>query len=326
MCTGLRILGDHREAIEAGRRALAAAEAISDPLLAMGARWRLAQAFSGAGDLEHATDLLQQVVRTPADDRDRKSVVGGARTWLATSLAGLGQFDEAIGEAHQAVRFAEACDDPIRVVSSLGGLAIVSVLRGTSQPAIAAAERGLAVARAWDIADWTCALSGALSAALRLAGRADEAIRHGADAVESAPPGHRALCLVCLGAAYLAAGRSSDALPAAVHGLDLARAQGDRRTEVEALKLLGNIELCAAAPDFTAARISLEMALHLASELGLRPSVAHCHASLAKLDRQSGAHDQALRHYDTALTMYRAMGMSFPLEANAGSGITRDAS
>ena len=102
------------------------------------------------------------------------------------------------------------------------------------------------------------------------AGRADEAIRLGADAVESAQPGQRALLLVGLGASYLAAGRSTDALPAAVQALELSRSQADRRTELNALKLLGDIELCAASLDFTAARSNLETALRLATELGLR--------------------------------------------------------
>jgi hypothetical protein len=38
-----------------------------------------------------------------------------------------------------------------------------------------------------------------------------------------------------------------------VRALDLSRAKGERWAEVEALKLVGDIELCIAAPDFTAA-------------------------------------------------------------------------
>jgi len=318
------LLGDHKSAIEAGRRALATAETIADPALAIRARLHLSNAFFATGHLKQAADLLRQVLRTVAEDSDQKWLVSVTHTWLALTLAGLGQFDEAIGEAHRAVRFAEAGDNPVVVVSALAALALVGAARGTSQPAIEAAERGLAVARAWDITNWTYSLNGALSAALRIAGRADEAIRHGADAVESAPPGHRTRHLMWLGAAYVAAGRTSDALAVAVRALDLSRAQGERGSEVEALRLLGDIELGAAVPDLTAARTHLERALRLASELGLRPSVAHCHASLATLDHQSGAHDEGLKHHDIATAMYQTMGMSFLPEAYAGSALARE--
>ncbi|HEX6828150.1 MAG TPA: tetratricopeptide repeat protein [Burkholderiales bacterium] len=55
-------------------------------------------------------------------------------------------------------------------------------------------------------------------------------------------------------------------------------------------------------------------ALSLASELGMRPLVAHCHLGLGKLYRRTGKREQAQEHLTTATTMYREMDMRFWLE------------
>jgi hypothetical protein len=61
-------------------------------------------------------------------------------------------------------------------------------------------------------------------------------------------------------------------------------------------------------------------ALTLATELGMRPLVAHCHLGLGKLHRRTGKREQAQEHLTTAMTMYREMDMQFWLE-KAGTDI-----
>jgi hypothetical protein len=55
-------------------------------------------------------------------------------------------------------------------------------------------------------------------------------------------------------------------------------------------------------------------ALALATDLGMRPLVAHCHLGLGKLYRRTGDGAQAQEHLTTAATMYREMDMGFWLE------------
>ena len=52
----------------------------------------------------------------------------------------------------------------------------------------------------------------------------------------------------------------------------------------------------------------------MATELGMRPLVAHCHLGLGKLYRRTGKREQAQEHLTTATTMYREMGMTYWLE------------
>ena len=55
-------------------------------------------------------------------------------------------------------------------------------------------------------------------------------------------------------------------------------------------------------------------ALALASELGMRPLAAHCHAGLAKLYRRTGRTANSREQFATATSMYRDMGMTYWLE------------
>ena len=66
--------------------------------------------------------------------------------------------------------------------------------------------------------------------------------------------------------------------------------------------------------DFTGAVTSLERGLTLATELELRPEIAHCHLGLSRLCRRTGKRAQAQEHLTTATTMFRETDMRFWLE------------
>ncbi|MFQ5968778.1 MAG: hypothetical protein ACE5MI_14430, partial [Acidimicrobiia bacterium] len=55
-------------------------------------------------------------------------------------------------------------------------------------------------------------------------------------------------------------------------------------------------------------------ALTVATDLGMRPLVAHCHLGLGTLYRRIGQQEQAQEHLTTATTLYREMDMGFWLE------------
>ena len=57
-----------------------------------------------------------------------------------------------------------------------------------------------------------------------------------------------------------------------------------------------------------------EPAISQATELGMRPLVAHCHLGLSKLYSRMDTRARAQEHLVTATTMYREMGMTYWLE------------
>jgi tetratricopeptide (TPR) repeat protein len=100
----------------------------------------------------------------------------------------------------------------------------------------------------------------------------------------------------------------------AERALALTRERGERGLEASALWLLGEVASRREPPEVEAAVHHYRQALALGDALGLRPLIAHCHGSLAKLYRRTGKPQEAQEHFSTATIMYREMDMRFWLE------------
>ena len=59
------------------------------------------------------------------------------------------------------------------------------------------------------------------------------------------------------------------------------------------------------------AALYYRQALALAEDLGMRPLQAHCHNGLGTLYLKTGQREQARTALSTAITLYRAMAMTF---------------
>jgi len=110
------------------------------------------------------------------------------------------------------------------------------------------------------------------------------------------------------------ADRIEEALVFAERALRLTRERGERGFEAWALRLLGEIGSHHSRPDVATAEAHYSAAMALASELAIRPLVAHCHLGLGKLYRRTGKREQPHEHLTIATTMYREMDMRFWLE------------
>jgi tetratricopeptide (TPR) repeat protein len=119
----------------------------------------------------------------------------------------------------------------------------------------------------------------------------------------------------------LLTGDYDEARSHAEEALALTRRLGARASEAYALCLAGDVASAGCAED---AEGYYREALARATELGMRPLVAHCHLGLGTLYRKTGKGAEAREHLNTAATMYREMGMTFWLEnANAALGVER---
>ena len=118
-------------------------------------------------------------------------------------------------------------------------------------------------------------------------------------------------------------GRGEEAWQHAHQALDLARPQKTRGDEALTLHQLGVVHAHANPPDIEQAEAHYQQALALAEALGMRPLVAHCHLGLGTLYAQIGRSEQAYAQLSTAITLYRAMDMTFwlpPGRGGAGAG------
>jgi tetratricopeptide (TPR) repeat protein len=214
-----------------------------------------------------------------------------SRSWLAWSLSELGEFAEGIARGEEAVQRADALDHAFTRADAYRAIGCLYVRKGDMSAALTVLERGLKLARNADLALWFPSIGSLLGYAYALDGRSTEAISLLEQALERADAlgiaaGH-GLRSVWLGEAYLLAERLSEASELAARSVDLARASKERGTEGWALRLTADVAPSChpAGRGATHAESSYRQAQALASELGMRPLDAHCHAGLARWTR-----------------------------------------
>jgi hypothetical protein len=116
-----------------------------------------------------------------------------------------------------------------------------------------------------------------------------------------------------LGEALLLAGRVKEARDVGTRAVMLARERGERGHEAWAQRLLGETVSHGGCPDVAAAEAHYTTSTALASELGMRPLVAHCRFSLGKLYGRAGDR-RATEHLTMAMSLFHEMGMRFWFE------------
>jgi class 3 adenylate cyclase/tetratricopeptide (TPR) repeat protein len=314
--------GNQDEAIAHGRRALALGTTSGDDGLTVMGTFFLGLASLCGGSVAEAVQLFQQVATTLAGARaaERFGEPGPpaqfAHAFLGWSLSELGRFDEAITLGEESLRMAQATDQPFTLMHGYFGAGIPHLARGDVARAIPPLEQGLALCRATDVRLWLGEIAADLGLAYARAGRIDEALPVLEFALqEAATTGLRftyARQHAQVAEAYLLAGRHDEAARLAATALNAARAQKQRGQEAAAL--WRSAEIAAYALEGERAEAEYQHAMALASDIGLRPLLAHCHLGLGKLYRSTGTRRQAKDHLGAATALYREMDMRFWLE------------
>ena len=323
---GCFVLGQTGRLIEAralGDKALAIGETLDDRSLLVVARYYRGMAHLGS-DYGAATELFRKNVRALEGDlyRERHGLYGFpaamSRGWLAWALAERGEFEEGLVVGQEGIRMGESLDHPFTIGGECLKLAQLHRIRGEFAPAVRLLDRTLTLSRDWNIRLLSAMGASSLGYVYAILGRVAEGLEllHQAHtAMEST--GHllfRPFVLIHLGEARLLAGGAGAALEPVCQALMLARERSERGYEAWALRLLAELASHPDCPDVTTAEAHYCAAMALASELGMRPLVAHCHLGLGKLYRRTGKREQAHEHLTTATTMYREMGMTYWLE------------
>jgi tetratricopeptide (TPR) repeat protein len=326
----LRAGGEPVAAATVGERAVGmlksqGGDAVALALAAAG--FQLALTYVHQGRYRAAAQLLEESAMRLRDvPLEQQLLTGDVRLpallgWQAFCLATLGEFEEAAARGTEAVALGEApgfVTRPLNLVVGLMGLGVTYLLRGEAAHAAATLERGRTIALERDVAIGLANVCSALGHARALQGRDSEALALIEEAIArwdaSGRVANRGRHRWLLAEAHLLGSRPDDSRKAVEEALELARRYGERGTEAEALRVLGECAAAGARPDPTTAHQSLAQALALAEELGMCPLVAHCHLDLGKLYWRTGKREQAQEHLTTATTMYREMDMRFWLE------------
>jgi tetratricopeptide (TPR) repeat protein len=240
-----------------------------------------------------------------------------ARYVLAVVLAELGEFAEAIAAGEEGLRIARAAGHAYSEAWVRHGLGYAHLRQGDFAAATRVLEPGLVICRGMEIRFALPVVAASLGSAYLWSGRAPDAVPLLEEAVEALTAmgilGFRSWLITFLAEAYLVLGWIAEAREQAEQAVALARAQQERAWEAWGLKLLGDIHAHEPAA-VDRAEDTYRQALALATELGMRPLVAHCHLGLGKLYRRIVQREQAREHLTTAAAIYREMDMRFWLE------------
>ena len=314
-------MGDYDCAVESGRRALAIAAASKDFTLQVLANVYLGQVYYTLGDYRQAIHFFRQNVDSLTGDlvRERFGLHGlpavFARSWLSSCLAEVGEFAEGMARGEEGVRIAETVDHPYSLIVACIGVGDLCLRRGDLYKAIPTLERGLALSQAGNLPVVFRLIATSLGYAYALSGRIVEALPLLERAVEQAASlrlmERHSLQVAWLSEAYLLARRMDEAIPLAQHALELARAHKERGYQAWVLRLLGDIAAYQEPPDVKPTEAHYRQALAMAKESGMRPLQAHCHRGLGTLYAATGQQEQARTELFTAITLYRAMEMTF---------------
>jgi tetratricopeptide (TPR) repeat protein len=239
----------------------------------------------------------------------------GSRRTAALSLAELGNFVEGRSMGEDAVRIAEAAEQPFSIAMALMTVGVVYYRLGDIHTVVPVLERGLVLCQTANFPRLVPLTASFLGAAYALTGRIAEACPILDQTLKRVATGSsmlfHTLVLTGLSEALFFVGRMDEAGALAERLLNLFHTHIGRGYQAHACRLLGEIAAHRHPPEVEKAQAHYCQALTLAQELVMRPLLAHCHRGLGMLYAQRGLREQTHTELSAAITMYRSMDMTF---------------
>jgi class 3 adenylate cyclase/tetratricopeptide (TPR) repeat protein len=309
-------------ALDAAERSLTLGEALGDPKVLLVGTLSAGEIYRALGEFRRARSYLMRAIEL-IDPKDAQSLGGQvglpsvrARSHLAWTLAELGDFAGALQTAEEGLRLADAAKHAYSVSHACLGLGGTRLRQGEFVAAIPILARGLAASERTPLLRPPIAAD--LGVARARVGNVAEGLASLHAAIAEAQAMGRLsrlpLIIVKCGEIHLLAGEPDQAERHAAEALQLAIGQGERGNAAYARHLLAESHATReTVPASTTERTYVD-ALGLASELGMRPLAARCHAGLGLLLLRTGRRQEAQDHLDVAVGMFREMAMRFWLE------------
>jgi DNA-binding winged helix-turn-helix (wHTH) protein/tetratricopeptide (TPR) repeat protein len=314
-------LGDLDGSLAAAQRTLALATDLGDISLQVVAQNALGQSYWALSHHQQAAAAFRQNVAILHGARCRERFglavlpAVSSRAFLAWCLAELGAFAEGREHGEAALRLAEATEHPFSLALACALVGHLALHQGALAEAISVLERGLALGEGLSLPLIIQLCTAQLGAAYTLAGRVPEALPLLDRALEQSVTLRlvlaSALYAIWLGEGYVVAGRVSEARALGQQALAMACARQQQGHQAYALRLLGELAAAGELRQVAQAVTQYRQALALAEARGLRPLQAHCYRGLGILEATRGQRAQASIALDTAITLYRAMDMTF---------------
>jgi class 3 adenylate cyclase len=322
---------DFARAHQIAQRAMAAAaEAASDPVARIQARWSVGITLWHQGQLPQAVRLMDECLVDYQPAMHRAGAVQNPAV-MCGCYSGWGRWelghpDDALSRVHRALALGGALDHKFSIATALGFASSVHHFRGETEAALDHAQRAIAVCEEGGFTTWLAharMMRGRLRCEL---GRHDEGLAEMHEAyrswVDSGAQVTRPLYLAMQAEGLALAGRPREGLRLLHEALLLAERTGERYHEAELRRLHGTLTLAAdGAAGAESARRWFEDARELAARQGkaafvlraalelaaLDPAAADLPAALAAIDGGLGTRD-----VDAARTRLAERGIAWP--------------
>ncbi len=307
-----------RKAIERGGKALALAERTGDFSTQVATMLHLGIYYFTSGDYLKQIEFHQELRRrltgeTAFQQHGLTSFPGAwARGNLALGMAELGNFDKIEEIGHEALEIAERVENAFTLVITYALLGMAYLRLGKVEPALLLLEKGHELCRFSKVQFVYPYTAGSLGYAYLLA---REPMRALTVLEEGTKPGNleggvwTVHPLTVLGDTYRAVGEIALASETVSNALWLAEEGEERGFEAWAMLVMARIK--AEAGGLEEAEDWYRRALEHASNLSMRPLVAHCHEGLGLVYLNAENREEAHSELAAATELYRSMGMSF---------------
>jgi len=307
-----------RKSIELGGKALTLAERTGDFSTQVATMLHLGIYYFTSGDYPKQVECHQELRRRLTGEaafqqHGLTSFPGAwARGNLALGRAELGNFDKIEEIGREALEIAERVENAFTLVITYALLGTAYLRFGKVEPALLLLEKGHELCRLSKVQFVYPYTVGSLGYAYLLA---NEPVRALTLLEEGTKPGNleggvwTVHPLTVLGDTYRAVGEMALATETVANALWLADEGEERGFEAWATLVMARIN--ADAGRLGEAEEWYRRALKQASNLSMRPLVAHCHKGLGHLYLKTENSDEARSELAAAIELYRSMDMSF---------------
>jgi class 3 adenylate cyclase/tetratricopeptide (TPR) repeat protein len=311
----------HREAIELCEEGLGLAEAAGDLSVRITTMFHLGVPLLWMGEYERQVELQREVAQSLSGPAafNRHGMAGLpsvlARGALAWGLAELGEFEEAEDWGREGIEIAEQVKNALSTTLINAFLALAYLRSGKHDPAIELLQKALALIQDAKVQAMFSFSAGTLGHAHLLMGRPDlalpileEAARPQNLNVSVTPPIYP---ITELAEAYRLNGQIERAIERAEEAVAIFGRTGERGFGAWALYVMAKIQASQGTGQMEQAIHSYRQAIDQATELGMRPLLAHCHLNLGQFHLENGRTEEARAEIKAAVDLYRSMDMSF---------------
>jgi class 3 adenylate cyclase/tetratricopeptide (TPR) repeat protein len=321
LSTHFWIRGRHKESIRLCEESLSLAESAGDFSVRITTMFHLGIPLLFTGQYEEQVKLHREVAQklSGAAAFERHGLAGLpsvlARGMLSWGLAELGEFEEAEEWGKQGLEISEQAKNVFSTTLLHACLGLAYLRHGKLDSAIKTLEQGLALCRDRDVLAPFSFTAASLVHAHSLLGHPDQALPILEEAVGPEKVKFSTFPLdyplMALAEAYRLNGQMERAIHYVEEALGIFRQNGGRGFGAWALYYMAKIQSDCGPEQIQQAIHSFGQAMEQATELGMRPLLAHCHMGLGQLYLKGENTEEARSELVTAMDLYRSMGMTF---------------